>query len=152
MTNTKEIIAEYLINNSNASAQEIADNCHVSKSTAYKYLRDLNAETPAEKGDSDTVTTTKVKTYTTKTQRGYSQKQMQFVYSHCKNHDLYIAKPVLEKMYSWADKFNFIEPDPVAEDLRNAACKLVKCVSMGKYDIAQSKARYIESVLKNKAA
>ena len=111
MTNTKEIIAEYLNNNSNASAQEIADNCHVSKSTAYKYLRDLNAETPAEKGDSDTGTTTKVKTYTTKTQRGYSQKQMQFVYSHCKNHDLYIAKPVLEKMYSWADKFNFIEPD-----------------------------------------
>lgn len=154
----KEIIAEYIKSNPNASITEIVENCAVAKSTAYKYLKEIKAEIKAEiESANEEVSEPAVepvaetKSYNDKTQKGYSIKQVGFVYSHCKNKDLYIAPSVLKLMYSWADKFGFVEPDPEMENLRNAACKLVKCVSLGKYDFAQKKARYIEAALKRLA-
>ena len=82
------------------------------------------------------------KTYSTKVHKGYSKKQMHYVYGQAKNRMLFIAKPVLEKMYAWADSYA-AEADPVIEDLRQAACKAVDCVFLKNFKAAQSKVRYI---------
>lgn len=87
------------------------------------------------------------KTYSLRVHKGYSQTQMNSVYRHCKNRDLFIAKPVLELMYNWADKYE-AEQNSEMEELRQAACKVVCCIFVGNYKAAQSKVRFIESVLK----
>ena len=158
MTN-KEKIAEFVKNNPACDAAEIAAGCNLGKTTVYRYLKEIRAEEEVKKAEAVAAPEAEAekpaaepdketKNYSTREQRGYSSKQMSFVYAHCKNKDLFIAKPVLELMYSWADKFDYKETDELMEDLRNAACKAVKCVSLGNFVIAQKKVRYIESVLK----
>ena len=87
------------------------------------------------------------KKYSTRKHKGYSKVQMNAIYRHCKKHDLYIAKSVMEKMYNWAGKYED-EKTPELEDLRQAACKAISCVFLGNYKVAQKKVRFIESVLK----
>lgn len=91
------------------------------------------------------------KAFSTKIYKGYSLEQMKCVYRHCKNRDLYIAKPVLDKMYEWAGKYE-AETDSTLEELRQAACKTIVCVFMKEYKTAQKKVRFIESVLNKLAA
>lgn len=127
-------------------AQEAVANA---KDETARAVKEEAAETEAagETKEETTAQTADGKTYSTKVHKGYSKKQMHYVYGQAKNRMLFIAKPVLEKMYAWADSYA-AEADPVIEDLRQAACKAVDCVFLKNFKAAQSKVRYIESVLK----
>lgn len=149
----KETVINAIITAPEVSAKDIALKLGVSASTVYKYKKEMEATIQTAKPAEAEASAEPVKAqYSTKEQKGYSLSQMRFVYAKCKEHKLYIHPVVLKKMYEWADKLNFTETEPEMEELRVAACKLIKCCSCQNFEIAQKKANFIQSRLVSKAA
>lgn len=88
------------------------------------------------------------KTYSTKAKKGFSLKQLNFLYGRAKTTKaFYVAENVYAQLKSWADRYE-PEAQPEMEDLRQAACKAIICCGFENYAATKMKLRYIESRLR----